>query len=246
MVVVDRFSKIGHFIPLSHPYTAITVAQAFLDNIYKLHGLPKLSISPTDGKTEVVNRSVEYYLRCMCGDKPKEWSNWIALVEYWYNTSYHTAINTTPFQVVFGQPPPAHITYNHGESPLETMDRSLVTREAVIDLLKFHLKRPQNRMKVVADKKIIEREFLIHPIFHVSQLKAHKGEPPLRPGTLPHYNKGLVVMELYAILDRKLAKSGNARAVYVLVRWTDGTMEDATWELYDDLALRFPEFDLTA
>ncbi|GJV38797.1 reverse transcriptase [Tanacetum coccineum] len=141
-----------------------SVAQAFLNNIYRVHGLPKVIVSDkdtvflsrfwkelfhklqvslhmssayhpqTDGQAEVVNISVECYLRCMCGDKPKEWANWIALAEYWYNTSYHTAINNTPFHVVFGQPPPAHITYNQGESPLETVERSLVTREAAIDL----------------------------------------------------------------------------------------------------------------
>ncbi|GJT06597.1 retrotransposable element Tf2 [Tanacetum coccineum] len=98
----------------------------------------------------------------MCRDKPKEWPNWIALAEYWYNNSYHTAINNTPFQVVFGQPPPAHIIYIHGESPLETMDRSLVIREAAIELLKFHLQRAQNRMKMVADKRRSEREFMLH------------------------------------------------------------------------------------
>jgi hypothetical protein len=38
--VVDRFSKMAHFIALSHPYTTLKVAQAFFDNIVKLHGLP--------------------------------------------------------------------------------------------------------------------------------------------------------------------------------------------------------------
>ena len=40
-VVVDRLSKYAHFMPLSHPYTALDIAQAFMDNIYKLHGLAK-------------------------------------------------------------------------------------------------------------------------------------------------------------------------------------------------------------
>ena len=39
LVVVDRFSKYAHFVAPTHPYTAEVVAQAYLDNIYKLHGL---------------------------------------------------------------------------------------------------------------------------------------------------------------------------------------------------------------
>jgi hypothetical protein len=45
---VDRFSKFAHFIPLLHPFSAQQVAQAFLDNIYRLHGLPSTIISDRD------------------------------------------------------------------------------------------------------------------------------------------------------------------------------------------------------
>jgi hypothetical protein len=48
MVVVDKFSKYGHFIPLAHPFIAMQVAQAFMDNIYKFHGLPQQIISDRD------------------------------------------------------------------------------------------------------------------------------------------------------------------------------------------------------
>jgi hypothetical protein len=48
MVVVDRLNKYAHFIPLSHSYSATTVAQAFLDNIYKFYGLPSSIVSNRD------------------------------------------------------------------------------------------------------------------------------------------------------------------------------------------------------
>jgi hypothetical protein len=48
MVVVDRFTKYSHFIPLSHPYRAADVAQSFLDHVYKLHGLPSSLITDRD------------------------------------------------------------------------------------------------------------------------------------------------------------------------------------------------------
>ncbi|PKI37099.1 hypothetical protein CRG98_042533 [Punica granatum] len=85
-VVVDRCTKYAHFMSLSHPYSASTVAQAFLDNVFKLHGMPETIVSDrdpvflskfwqdlfrlqgTDGQSEAVNKCLETYLRCMTGD----------------------------------------------------------------------------------------------------------------------------------------------------------------------------------
>ena len=197
MVVVDRLSKYAHFLTLSHPYSALTVAQLFLDNIYKLHGLPnsivtdrdkifvsrfwqevfkllgtqlKLSTAyhpQTDGQSEVTNRTLQTYLRCMASEKPKEWSKWIPLAEWWYNTSYHYAIHATPYEIVYGQPAPTHLSYSVKESKVEAVDRSLKAREAAIKLLKFYLNRARNRMKQQADRKRSDRNFEVGDLVYV-------------------------------------------------------------------------------
>ena len=39
LMVVDRFSKYCHFIPLAHPYSAESMARAFFTEIVRLHGV---------------------------------------------------------------------------------------------------------------------------------------------------------------------------------------------------------------
>lgn len=190
LVVVDRLSKYAHFMALSHPYSAGQVAQVFLDNIYKLHGLPKTIVSDrdkvflsllwkslfgllkvsqhlstsyhpqSDGQTEVVNRGLECYLRCMSGENPKDWAKLLPLAEFWYNTNFHTSIQTTPFEIVYGQPPPIHIPYVNGDSPVALVDRTLQAREHAINVMKFHLRRDQGRMKSFADQHRTDRTFV--------------------------------------------------------------------------------------
>ena len=94
MVVVDHLSKYAHLCALQHPFIASMVAQHFMDQVFKLHGMPhsivfyhdptftnnfwqelfklqgtQLHLSTahppqTDGQTEVVNKCLETYLRC--------------------------------------------------------------------------------------------------------------------------------------------------------------------------------------
>jgi transposase InsO family protein len=48
LVVVDKLTKYAYFITMSHPFTTRTVVQLFLDNIFKIHGLPLVIITDKD------------------------------------------------------------------------------------------------------------------------------------------------------------------------------------------------------
>jgi transposase InsO family protein len=135
LVVIDKFSKYGHFLPMKHPFTALQVAQLFMDQVYKLHGLPKAIVCDrdriftssfwqelfrlsdtklcmsssyhpqTDGQTERLNQCMETYLRCLVHSCPTKWTDWLPLAEYWYNTAFHSALGKTPFEVLYVQQP---------------------------------------------------------------------------------------------------------------------------------------------
>lgn len=188
-VVVDRLTKYSHFLPLSHPYTAQSVAKVFLDNIYKLHGAPLSIVSDrdkvftslfwkelfrlmgttlemssayhpqTDGLTERVNQCVETYLRCMVQQNPKQWALWLPLAEFWYNTNYHTSLKTTPFDALYGFSPQSHPLNSYLPNPHTDVVDIMGQRQQKLQELKENLTHAQHRMKLYADKRRSEREF---------------------------------------------------------------------------------------
>lgn len=189
MVVVDRLTKYAHFIPLSHPFTAITVAQAFVDHVVRHHGIPtsivsdrdkvfvssfwqtlfrlqgtRISMSSSyhpqsDGQTEVVNRTLEQYLRCFTGEQPTKWVEWLAWAEYSYNTAVHSSSKISPFEAVYGVSPPTMLSYVPGTTKVQAVDEFLRTREEILRELHRNLKNSQERMKARADLRRREVAF---------------------------------------------------------------------------------------
>jgi hypothetical protein len=189
LVIVDSPTKYSNFMPLKHPYTARAIAEIFVKEVVRLHGVPSMVVSDrdpifmsmfwreffkfqgstlkmstsyhprTDGQTEVIIRCLETYLRCFIADQPKGWSQWLALAEYWYNTTFHESIRTTPFEAFYGRKPPVVIKCVPGEVKMGAVQRELLDRDEALRQLKSHLIRAQARMKSQADKNRQECSF---------------------------------------------------------------------------------------
>jgi hypothetical protein len=102
---------------------------------------------------------LETHLRCFASKKKNQWAEWLPLVEWWYNTSYHIATHITPFEVVYGQKPPLVLSYLLGASKVQAVDLTLTAREAILHTLKDNLVMAQNCMKKQEDQGRSERQF---------------------------------------------------------------------------------------
>ena len=129
LVVVDKFSKMGHFIPTTLTVTSDKAARLLINHVFKLHGLPSAIISDrdprftaglweevfhalgvqlkmsssyhpqTDGQTERLNRTLEAGLRAYADKKGAEWADWLPMCEAFYNSSTHSSTGQTPFEM---------------------------------------------------------------------------------------------------------------------------------------------------
>jgi hypothetical protein len=191
LTVVDRFSKYCHFIPLAHPYSAESVAQAFFTDIVRLHGVPQSMVSDrdpvftstfwkelmrlmgtklhmmsvfhpqSDGQTEDANCVIAMYLRCFTGDRPRQWLRWLPWAEYTYNTAYQSSLRETPFRVVYGRDPPSIRSYEQGDTRVAAVAKTMEEREEFLADVRFRLKQAQDVQKGHYDKKHRQVSYII-------------------------------------------------------------------------------------
>jgi hypothetical protein len=132
MVVVDKLSKAAHCILVKSTCKVIDIANIFIKEIFRLHGIPKSTISDKDikftsnfwkslfvgfgtkllfskayhpqfyGQTERLNKVLEDMLRMHTMHQPKKWEEYLSLVEFTYKNGYHKSLKTSPFEALYG------------------------------------------------------------------------------------------------------------------------------------------------
>ncbi|KAJ1265999.1 hypothetical protein BS78_08G117000 [Paspalum vaginatum] len=114
----------------------------------------------SDGQTERVNQCMETYLCCYVHACPTKWSDWLPLTEFWYNTSYHSAINRSPFEALYGHTP-RHFGISSAHIPVPELSSWLQKRELMNHVLQQQLLHAKERMKRQTDKGRSERTFQV-------------------------------------------------------------------------------------
>ena len=133
MVVVDMLTKAAHFIPVKSMHKTDDIANIFMKEIFKLHGLPKAIVSDrdvkftsnfwkelfvdlgtqlnfgttynphTDGYTERVNHVLEDMFHMYVMDKTTKWEDYLHLVEFAYNNGQKPSLGIGSYEALYGK-----------------------------------------------------------------------------------------------------------------------------------------------
>jgi transposase InsO family protein len=134
-VVVNRLTKMAHFIPCTKTILGEETIKLFIDNIYRIHGLPndivsdrgtqftsniwrglfqllgvKIKLSTvyhpqTNGQIKRMNQILEQYLRCTVNYQQDDWTDLLSLAEFAYNNTLYSSTKQTPFFSNYGHYP---------------------------------------------------------------------------------------------------------------------------------------------
>ena len=182
-MIVDRLTKIAHFLPVRTTYSTKRYAEIYLDQIVRLHGVPKTIISDhgaqfvtrfweqlqdslgtklirsstyhpqMDGQTERVNQILEDMLRACVIQYDKNWDKCLALAEFSYNNSYQSSLKMAPFEALYGRRCRTPLSWSQ-TGERKIFGPDLVTKaENKVKVIQANLKAAQSRQKSYADKR---------------------------------------------------------------------------------------------
>ncbi|WVZ84812.1 LOW QUALITY PROTEIN: hypothetical protein U9M48_031799 [Paspalum notatum var. saurae] len=189
-VVVDRLTKVAHFIPVNTTYTGARLAELYIYRIVCLHGVPKKIISDrgsqftsrfweqlhdsldtklrfstayhpqTDGQTERTNQVLEDMLRACAIQYGTSWDKCLPYAEFSYNNSYQASLKKSPFEALYGGVEPPCFGIRLGEN--QVFGPGIIEdAEQQLRVVQENLKIAQSRQKSYADNRRRELNFKV-------------------------------------------------------------------------------------
>jgi hypothetical protein len=153
-----HITKTTHFLPVHTTYNATKYAEIYLDQIVRLHGIPKTIISDhgaqfiarfweqlqdalgtklirssahhpqTNGQTERVHQILEDMLRACVLQYDKNWGKCLPLAEFSYNNSYQTSLKMAPLEALYGRRYRTPLSWSQTAS-VKSLDQTLSMRQ---------------------------------------------------------------------------------------------------------------------
>jgi hypothetical protein len=182
-VIVDRFTKVAHFLPVRTLYPTKTYAELYIARIMSLHGVPKTIVSDrgpqfvsrfweefhkslgtklihssayhpqTSGQTKRVNQILEDMLRACVLVYSEKWDECLPLAEFSYNNSYQESIQMAPFEALYGQRCRTPLNWSGPDERFFFGPDLVKEAEEKVKLIQHRLKVAQHRHKRYADKR---------------------------------------------------------------------------------------------
>ncbi|KAL4378322.1 hypothetical protein GQ457_02G025300 [Hibiscus cannabinus] len=182
-VIVDRFTKSAHFIPVRVNMSSDILAELYIREVIRLHGVPTSIVSDrdpkltsrfwkslqkalgtrvnlstifhpqTDDQSERVIQILEDMLRACVIDFGRNWEKSILLVEFAYNNSYQTSIQMAPFEALYGRRCRTPICWSELGENKVLGPQLLKETEEQVQVIHNRLKQAFDRQKAYADTK---------------------------------------------------------------------------------------------
>ena len=190
-VIVDRLTKSAHFLPISNDDPLDKLAQLYVEEIVRLHGVlisivsdrdprftsrfwfslqdamgTRLHFSTAfhpqaDGQSERTIQTLEDMLRASVIEFKGSWDMHLSLMEFAYNNSYQSSIDMASFEALYGRKCRTPVCWD------EVGERRLIGLELVqitldkIQIVRDRLKIARDRQKSYADKRRRDLQFKV-------------------------------------------------------------------------------------
>jgi hypothetical protein len=188
-VIVDRLTKVAHFIPVKTTYSEPQLAELYMSRIVCLHGVPKKIVSDRgawftlrfwerlhealdtqlhfssayhpqiDGQTERVNQILEDMLRACALQYGRSWDKSLSYAKFSYNNSYQESLKMAPFKMLYGRMCQTPLFWNEMGERRVFGPDILEEAEKQVRTVWENLRVTQSRQKSYADHRRRELSF---------------------------------------------------------------------------------------